>query len=196
MLCNERMKDVKELKGRITPDQARSHPLRNVITRALGADDVVEADFHVLPEDDCRLLLCSDGLSGEVADGRIREILTAAPDPTDAAVGLLDEVLEGPARDNVTVIVVDIRFPNSDAEDGSQSTGALPLVVDTTDDTTDATAELAGAAETDQKTDAATDADTDEVSRPDGGHPISSHDAAAWDESNSSVTSGTDPHEE
>jgi serine/threonine protein phosphatase PrpC len=178
--------------GRITPDQARSHPLRNVITRALGADDVVEADFHVLPEDDCRLLLCSDGLSGEVADGRIREILMAAPDPTDAAVGLLDEVLEGPARDNVTVIVVDIRFPNAEAEDGSQSTGAVPLVVDTTD----TTAELAGATETDQKTDAATDADTDEMGRPGGGHPISSHDAAAWDESNSSVTSGTDPHEE
>lgn len=97
--------------GRITAEEALTHPLRNVITRALGADAAVEADFHVLDDEDCRLLLCSDGLSGEIDDARIRDLLSAHLDPTDAAVALIDAVLEGPARDNVTAIVIDIAFP-------------------------------------------------------------------------------------
>jgi len=103
--------------GRITQAEARVHPLRNVITRALGADVVVEADVHVLPEDDCRLLLCSDGLSGEIDDDQIWELLSMHADPSKAAVALVEAVLEGPARDNVTVVVVDVRFPSVDASD-------------------------------------------------------------------------------
>lgn len=98
--------------GRITASEALTHPLRNVITRALGADAAVEADFHVLDDEDCRLLLCSDGLSGEIDDDRIWDLLTSHLDPTAAAVALIDAVLEGPARDNVTAVVVDIAFPD------------------------------------------------------------------------------------
>jgi serine/threonine protein phosphatase PrpC len=122
-LCNGVMRQltsdhshVQELvqAGRITPDEALTHPLRNVITRALGADAAVEADFHVLDEEDCRILLCSDGLSNEIDDDRIWDLLTSHADPTAAAVALIDAVLEGPARDNVTAIVVDVAFPEPD----------------------------------------------------------------------------------
>ena len=106
--------------GRITEAEARAHPLRNVITRALGADVAVEADFHVLPEEDCRLLLCSDGLSGEVDDDRIWELLATHADPSKAAVALVEAVLEGPARDNVTAVVIDLTFPPAARNDSEQ----------------------------------------------------------------------------
>lgn len=131
--------------GRITPTEALTHPLRNVITRALGADAAVEADFHVLDEENCRILLCSDGLSGEIDDDRIWDILTANPDPSAAAVALIDAVLEGPARDNVTVIVVDVAFPEPDPTSTS-----IPDSVDAgatdrgLDDSADVTAEADG----------------------------------------------------
>ncbi len=94
--------------GRITADEAITHPLRNVITRSLGCDASVEADFHVLPAEDCRLLLCSDGLSGEVDDARLADILGQHPDPATAAATLVAAALEGRAPDNVTALVVDV----------------------------------------------------------------------------------------
>ncbi len=132
-LCNGVMKQltsdhshVEELvqAGRITAEEAATHPLRNVITRALGADVSVEADFHVLDDEDCRILLCSDGLSGEIDDDRIWDLLTAHTDPSAAAVALIDAVLEGRARDNITAIVVDVAFP---AVDLTRSTGLIPI---------------------------------------------------------------------
>jgi hypothetical protein len=80
------------------------------------------------------------------------------------------------------VIVVDVRFP-VDAPDESEPTGAVPLVVDS-----DATADLEVTAPTTE--------DTDEMDRPSGDHPLPPSDAAAWEETNSSVTPGTDPREE
>jgi PPM family protein phosphatase len=94
--------------GIITRHEALTHPLRNVVTRALGAEPTVEADFFVLPDEGCRLLLCSDGLSGEIHDDQIWDVLTSHPDPSNAAAALVRAVLDGPARDNVTAIVVDI----------------------------------------------------------------------------------------
>jgi protein phosphatase len=125
--------------GRITPAEALTHPLRNVITRALGAAVAVKADFHVLPEEDCRLLLCSDGLSGEIDDDQILELLAMHADPSKAAVALVEAVLEGPARDNVTVIVVDVRFPGVDPDAG---VGPSDLQVITASVEADVTAEV------------------------------------------------------
>jgi len=155
-LCNGVMKQltsdhshVQELvqAGHITPEEALTHPLRNVITRALGADVAVVADFHVLDEEDCRILLCSDGLSGEIDDDRIWDLLTSHSNPTGAAVALIDAVLEGPARDNVTAIVVDVAFPEPDhvrptAHDENASGSADPTHEPAEDDTADVTADL------------------------------------------------------
>lgn len=94
--------------GRITEEEARTHPRRHVVTRALGTGDDSDADFWLLPvEEGDRLLLCSDGLSGELTDDAIYAILSSVPDPQEACDELIAAALRSGARDNVTVIVVD-----------------------------------------------------------------------------------------
>src|SRR3712207_715525 len=67
--------------GDLTRDQAAEHPQKNLITRALGAEEEVEVDTSVLPVGaGDRLLLCSDGLSDMVPEARIWELLTDSPD--------------------------------------------------------------------------------------------------------------------
>ncbi|WP_273844927.1 Stp1/IreP family PP2C-type Ser/Thr phosphatase [Rubrobacter calidifluminis] len=97
--------------GDLTQDEAEEHPHKNLITRALGAEEEVEADVTtVRVQDGDRLLLCSDGLSDMVPDERIREILsTTRGDPQAASRNLISEALEAGGLDNVTVIVADVR---------------------------------------------------------------------------------------
>ncbi|MBC9955940.1 PP2C family serine/threonine-protein phosphatase [Yimella sp. cx-51] len=97
--------------GQLTVEQARRHPQRNVITRALGAGmpDVPEVDQWLVPASSGqRFLCCSDGLHGEVEDAEIARVLRGAADPQSAAQRLVDSALEAGGRDNVTVIVVDV----------------------------------------------------------------------------------------
>ncbi len=103
--------EVQELvdAGTITMDEARRHPRRNVITRALGAQDGVRADFRYIPvalHD--RVLICSDGLTGELTDEQITKILLEQPDPERAAGILVDAAIQAGGRDNITVVVVDV----------------------------------------------------------------------------------------
>ena len=83
-------------------------PFKNIITRAVGATDQLEVDsfcFDVLPGD--RYLLCSDGLTNELTDGEILEVLELGN--IDLCCGELESrVLMGAARDNVTIVVVDV----------------------------------------------------------------------------------------
>lgn len=103
--------------GMLTAEEARHHPRRNVITRALGGPDELDADFRYIPvEAHERILVCSDGLTAEVDDERIREILLACPDPGNAAQALVDAALEAGGRDNVTVLVVDVTGVPSDID--------------------------------------------------------------------------------
>jgi serine/threonine protein phosphatase PrpC len=93
--------------GTLSPEAARGHPQANRITRALGAGKRLELDAiqdRIAPGD--RYLLCSDGLTGEVEDAVIAELL-AVPDPDESAEALLARALDAGARDNVTLIVVD-----------------------------------------------------------------------------------------
>ncbi|WP_166845540.1 PP2C family serine/threonine-protein phosphatase [Isoptericola sp. BMS4] len=101
--------EVQELvdAGRITADQAATHPRRHVVTRALGAPDDPEPDFWFLPvHAGDRMLVCSDGLTVELGDRRIAEVLLMEADPQRAADRLVAEALEAGGRDNITVIVV------------------------------------------------------------------------------------------
>ena len=97
--------------GDLTRDQAAEHPQKNLITRALGAEEQVEVDTAVLPvEVGDRFLLCSDGLSDMVPEGRILEILADSPDdPETTAKHLLSAALDAGGTDNVTVVVVDVK---------------------------------------------------------------------------------------
>jgi serine/threonine protein phosphatase PrpC len=90
--------------GLLRPDQARSHPLSNIVTRSVGGGpfELGRLSDEVLPDD--RFLLCSDGLTNLVADAEIAAEL-AAP-PRDAALRLRDHVLARGAPDNVTIVIV------------------------------------------------------------------------------------------
>ncbi|MEM9745144.1 MAG: PP2C family serine/threonine-protein phosphatase [Actinomycetota bacterium] len=95
--------------GHITDDEARIHPRRNIITRALGIEPDVDVDWWTLPiiRGD-RFVLCSDGLVDEVRDDDIAEILRVHADPQAAADELITRANDAGGRDNVTVIVVDV----------------------------------------------------------------------------------------
>lgn len=92
--------------GLLTPEEARNHPMRNVITRSLGSHDTVEVDVQVraMKRGD-RFLLCSDGLSGMLEDDRICELLREGR-PRDAARSLVENACENGGDDNVTVVIV------------------------------------------------------------------------------------------
>ncbi len=94
--------------GQITALEALTHPRRNVITRALGTGNYWEPDFWVLPaRPGDRLMLCSDGLSGELSHEYMARVLTSIRHPQDAADVLQHEALRSGGRDNITVIVAD-----------------------------------------------------------------------------------------
>ena len=93
--------------GAITREQALTHPQRNVITRALGSDEDVEADYFELElQSGDVLLLCSDGLSNMVSDEEMRLCAAERPEPEPLCRTLMRLALERGARDNVTVVAV------------------------------------------------------------------------------------------
>ena len=96
--------------GDLTRDEAAEHPQKNLITRALGADEEVDVDTAIVPiEAGDRILLCSDGLSDMVSETGISEILAQSPDdPERAARALLSAALDAGGNDNITVVVVDV----------------------------------------------------------------------------------------
>lgn len=93
--------------GQITPAQARTHPYRAVITRALGLEDDVAVDtpapVALAPGD--VVLLCSDGLTEPLTDEEIAEVLAGADDPDRACGALVDAANAAGGPDNVTVVV-------------------------------------------------------------------------------------------
>lgn len=103
--------EVEELvaEGLIDAEQARTHPARNIITRSVGMRPGPAVDLWVLPQTAGeRFLLCSDGLTSELTDARIAALLAEQADPEAAASALVEAVLAAEARDNVTVVVVDV----------------------------------------------------------------------------------------
>ena len=122
--------------GDLTRAQAAEHPQKNLITRALGAEEAVETDTAVLPvEAGDRFLLCSDGLTDMVPEERIAEILTSTEDaPEEAARQLISDALDAGGNDNVTVVVVDVKEyapppeEREEREDRSGGTREMPAV--------------------------------------------------------------------
>jgi protein phosphatase len=95
--------------GTIAEEEVAHHPERHVITRALGGPGHDDADYFLLPVTAAeRLLLCTDGVSGLIDDQQIGALLTAAPDPRDAAARVVGAALEAGGDDNATAVVVDV----------------------------------------------------------------------------------------
>ena len=93
--------------GALTTEQARTHPMRNVITRALGLDGDHRPDLAPLDRRPSRFLLCSDGLTDEVGPRTIGRTLAGLERPDEAADRLVALAYEGDAHDDTTALVVD-----------------------------------------------------------------------------------------
>lgn len=97
--------------GELSVSEAASDHRRNIITRAIGAGSTGDADFWMFPAElGDRIMICSDGLSSEVPDAQIQEILTLESDPQTAAASLVGEAVNAGGRDNITVVVIDAVF--------------------------------------------------------------------------------------
>lgn len=95
--------------GQITPEEARVHPNRSVITRAIGSDIHMRPDIYELNVDaGDRILLCSDGLSSMISNNAIESIMRRQSDAQHCADELVTAALENGGADNVTVVVADV----------------------------------------------------------------------------------------
>lgn len=100
--------------GRMTPEQAANHPSKNIISRALGAENVVEVDMKVIEVDDGTVfLLCTDGITRHIPDHELRKLLITNED-LPALCGELKRVcFERGAEDNLTAVLVRVGSPIS-----------------------------------------------------------------------------------
>src|SRR3954454_4745065 len=113
--------------GQLTPEEAKVHPQRSIITRALGLDPEVEVDsWELTPYKGDRILLCSDGLTNEVSDDEIASTLRSVSDPEEAARQLVNEARDHGGSDNITCVVVDVIDDDDRAEQASAALAAEP----------------------------------------------------------------------
>ena len=135
---------VQELvaEGAITPSEARHHPRRNIVTRALGIEPYVRVDSWTMPiiRGD-RFLLCSDGLVDEVDDAVIQDILAHRDDPSAAAQALVDAANASGGRDNITAVVVDV-LEGDDPPDPTEEFDVIPVWGDADEPTVAGLAEI------------------------------------------------------
>ena len=124
---------VQELvnEGILTPEEARVHPRRNIVTRAMGIERSVMVDVfsHTVRTGD-RVVLCSDGLVDEVADADISLVLSQHSDAQETAEALVMVANANGGRDNTTVVVVDILDDISEPVDlpEAETTKEIPVV--------------------------------------------------------------------
>lgn len=117
--------------GSLSPDEAATHPQRNILTRVLGVYEEIPVDvLTVVPRHGDRYLLCSDGLFNEVSEDGIAAVLRRLADPGDAADELIRLAVEGGGRDNVTVVIVDVV---SDGDQAQAASDALATDTPTTE---------------------------------------------------------------
>ena len=115
-LVNELLKN-----HQITPEEAITHPRRNIITRAVGTDEVVEADFSMVEwQVGDLLLLCSDGLHGKVPQEEMERILQEV-DLEKAAEELVHLALEAGGQDNITVALLKHNKPGHREKGGTKT---------------------------------------------------------------------------
>ena len=95
--------------GEISAEEARNHPDKNIITRALGAERTVDVDFFDLKlEPESVILMCSDGLSNMVEDSRIKEILSRRDEALDErGRTLIGEANRNGGKDNIAIVLIE-----------------------------------------------------------------------------------------
>lgn len=131
--------------GQLTRAEAERHPHRNVVTRALGAEDDVDPDIWILPARDRQtFLMCSDGLTKELSDEEIARIIVFHDAeqlretdslPLTLTERLVKAAIAAGGSDNVTVVVVECELSGTsvgDAGDDTHERGNLPGVLEDT----------------------------------------------------------------
>ena len=97
--------------GHVAPENAATHPQRNIVTRALGVGVGGDAAVTLLPlAEGQRFLLCSDGLSNEVSEERLAKLLGGATSPEEAVRQMVDEAATNGGRDNIAAVAVHIEM--------------------------------------------------------------------------------------
>jgi serine/threonine protein phosphatase PrpC len=126
-LVNELLKT-----GKLSREEAETHPQRSVITRALGTDPDVDVDtFSVRAENGDLFLLCSDGLTDMVPEKSILDVVERNRDDIDGALrALVKEANRGGGQDNITVVAFEIANGVALARDGDTREHALPTTED------------------------------------------------------------------
>jgi len=95
--------------GELTAAEARNHPSGNILVRSIGSVDEVEIDlYHLKTKPGDRIILCSDGLWGEVDDVELESVMAANPNAQDACEALVDLANDHGGRDNTTLVVVNL----------------------------------------------------------------------------------------
>jgi serine/threonine protein phosphatase PrpC len=147
--------------GYITSEEAEVHPQRNILTRALGVNRELQVDSWELPiEHGDRFLLCSDGLFNEVSNDQISATLRRLADPAEAAQDLVRQANDSGARDNVTVLIVEVLADGAVTVGDAHAPIALPAKSDSTA-AEESSADIAADAES-----SATDAEGSDESEP------------------------------
>ena len=117
--------------GLLTPQQARTHPYSNVITRCVGSNDDVQPDVY---EGDVRpgdvFLLASDGLTGMVDDRRLHTLLTSRSDPQRKVQALISEANARGGLDNITAIVVHVMSMDDGPGETARKTTEMAAITD------------------------------------------------------------------
>ena len=143
---------VQELvdEGIVSIEEARTHPRRNIVTRALGIDAEVDIEANTFPVTvGAWYVLCSDGLVDEISDADIAKVLERCTTPHEASQALVDAANAAGGRDNITVIVVSTASPHAEvvipeeapSTSGTDDTDPTEIhVVETPTPTADATA--------------------------------------------------------
>ncbi|NCC24997.1 MAG: Stp1/IreP family PP2C-type Ser/Thr phosphatase [Deltaproteobacteria bacterium] len=122
--------------GQLTEDEVQTCGMRNVLSRALGVEDLVQADLFEIEalQDNDIFLLCSDGLHGAVADERMLGVLQRNADLPLKAQLLVREANEAGGPDNISVILVRVEMDKNGKEEPQETTvcGPAPKLEETT----------------------------------------------------------------
>jgi PPM family protein phosphatase len=123
--------------GRLSPEEAETHPQRSVITRALGTEPDVDVDtFTTKAEPQDIYVLCSDGLTDMISPREILAIVERSSDLDDAARGLIAAANAGGGEDNITVVLFEIDGDGQvDAGETARMPAAAPTPPDDDEDT-------------------------------------------------------------
>ncbi len=123
--------------GYLSEDQAKSHPLKNVVTRALGGDSEVVVDvIETLAEPGDLFLLCSDGLTTMLSDQEIHQRLTGRQDLEDVCRRLIHDANARGGFDNITVVLMKV-LDEQDVESDSSEEDTIPMTIPVGEDAGD-----------------------------------------------------------